>query len=143
MYLYGFDSNGDVVKTPVIKETPEGYKVHPIPITGGRRFIRKSDVGFPFPEETMAIDYMRDIHKAAVCYAFEDVKKAEELLEKRKRELVEFDGKFKVEDATDQATVNMHDYRVHIILGIVLVRPLAELRKHGRDGDYKEAPETT
>ena len=127
MYLYSFDRAEEIFRIPVLRETPKGYKVAPTARNGFRQFIRKEEGHLYFESPILAKAYMRDILKARVCYAYVALQKAEERLNKVKEQILDFDQRHGVElDATsDEAHINMKDYRVHNIGRHIFVEELA------------------
>ena len=128
MYLYGFDNSEKMFRIPVLKETARGYQVEPTRLNGYRKFIRKSALGFFFETAGLAKLYMRDVLKARVCYAYVALQDSEKKLKEVKAQLLVFDDRHDiVVDATsDEAHINMTDYRVHSIGGQIFVEEIGD-----------------
>jgi len=126
MYLYGFNRADKMFRIPVLKETPKGYKVKPTPLSSYRKFIRKQETRSLFEKPSLAKVYMREVLKARVCYAYVALQAAEKRLNKAKDEILGFDQRYNIElDATsDEASINMKDYRVHSIKKHIFVEEL-------------------
>ena len=101
MELYTLGMNDRVIAIPVIKETPKGYWLKPVRITGYRKFLRKADdwSGI-FPTHSMAVAYMRGILKARICMAHDEVVRLQTRLDEAKAGLVYFDETNKVVSAS-------------------------------------------